>query len=68
MNDWIFRPDDRQDSIEYHENGDVTIHSVTGKLCPFDPDRFSFYYIGIPSHLNFTLENKSVNSIKKNNN
>ena len=60
MNDWLFRPDDRQDSIEYHENGDVTIHSVTGKLCPFDPDRFSFYYLRIPSHLNFTLSARMV--------
>lgn len=55
MNDWIFRADDRLDTIEYHKNGDVTIHSVTGRLCPFDPDRFSFYYMRIPSHLNFRL-------------
>ncbi|MBR2276115.1 MAG: hypothetical protein IJ873_08680, partial [Lachnospiraceae bacterium] len=60
MNDWIFRPDDRQDSIEYREGGDVTIRSVTGKLCPFDPDRFSFYYTKIPSHLNFRLSARMV--------
>lgn len=55
MDKWSFYKNSIEDSIEYHDNGAVTIHSVTGKLNPFDPDRMSFYYTRVPAQLNFKL-------------